>query len=357
MVNHFYLNKFRLLKEKMFFTRRLAVMVKAGVPLVEALTTLAEQTRSTTMKRAIKRIVKDVSNGQSLTASFKKFPNVFDEFYIGMISSGESSGTLEQNLHFLSQQLQKETRLRNNISSALLYPTIVLAALVAMVLFVMIFVFPELSRFFNSIQQDLPPLTRALIGIMDFLALYWFVLLAALIVAIIGITYLARITAFGYYWHTLILNLPIAGRIVRTIQLERFARNLGLLLKSGVPAATCLEITAATLTNHVFKRHTAKLSSMLRSGVAIGDSIQKTGRRIYPSLTIEMIVVGEKSGSLDENLLYLADFYADESDDNLRNLSTVLEPVLLIILGVAIGLIAIAIISPIYNLTAGLERV
>jgi type IV pilus assembly protein PilC len=331
-------------------------MIKAGIPLAEALDTLVDQSRSASLRKVLSSVLKDVQNGQSLTKSLGKHPKVFDQFFISLIGIGEESGTLEENLEFLSKQMSKDFRLRRKIKGAMMYPAIVVFAMFIMGGFISFFVLPKLVDFFASFEIELPITTKILLFISTMMKDYGYLILAGFVTLIILLRLITRMSKVRPLWHAFLLRVPGAGKMISYGQLSRFARNLGTLIKSGVPITKALDITADTLSNLRFRNDLMEVSKSLAKGKNIGQTLKKRNFFEYPPLVSRMISVGEKTGKLDETLLYLGDFYEDEVDDLSKNLSTLIEPVLLIVIGLAVGFVALAIISPIYELTGSIRR-
>ena len=343
-------------EDKLLFTKHLATMLKAGIPIAETLDVLLKQTKSRAMKKVLVKLIGDIQNGQSLGIALKKFPRVFDELYVSLITVGEESGKLEENCAYLSEQLTKDHTLRGKIKQALMYPTFVLVATIVMGGFISIFVLPQLVEFFVSFQTELPLPTKILLGIATYMKSYGIIT----IIGIIGFGFLWSVfvtTAVGKpLWHFILLRLPIIGDMTRYGQLARFSRNLGALLQSGVPVARSLEVTGESLANQHFRKAVLVLSKSLSKGQTIGGTMDEKKLSVFPSLVSRMIMVGEKSGNLEDMLLYLGDYYEEEIDSISKNLSTILEPVLLIFIGLVVGFTAIAIISPIYSLTGSISQ-
>ena len=343
-------------QEKLLFTKHLDTMLNAGIPITEAFETLLEQTKSPYFASILKTILIDVRNGKTLSSSLSKHPRVFDQFYISLVEVGETSGTLEESLSFLTEQLAKDYSLRKKVQSALTYPMIVVFTTVIMGSFISLFILPKLVDFFNSFDVELPPTTKVLVFFANLMKNYGILIFLLLILSIIVLKFLVGKPRFKPIWHALILKMPIVGTLVSYGNLARFARNFGTLIKSGVPISKSLEITANTLSNLKFKNDLVEISKSLTKGKNIGDSMKKGNYYEYPPLVSRMIAIGEKTGKLDETLIYLGNFYEDEVDDLSKNLSTVLEPILLIGIGLVVGFLALAIISPIYELTGSIRH-
>lgn len=343
-----------IMKEKMIFTRHLAILMRTGTPILDALDTLQAQAKPGMVRDALQQVIDDVANGRSLAVAFKKHHRIFNAFYVNIVEAGEKSGTLDQNLAFLSRYFERESRLRARVRGALIYPTIVILALIAVVIFVSAIALPRLAEFFDAFNQPLPGATRALLVAVDIVVNYGALILLGLLAFVVALTILNRRIKLFIWWHRLVLVIPYIGKLVEQIQLARFTRNFGLLLKSGIPVVTSLEITANTLTSLVYKQQILDLAASIRGGDNISHTLERLGKHTFPPLVVRMIAVGEKSGTLDDNLQYLADFYEEEIDASFKNLSTIIEPLLLIGVGVLVGLVALAIISPIYTLTSGI---
>lgn len=298
----------------------------------------------------------DVKNGQSLAKSLRKHPEVFNQFYVSLVAVGEESGTLEENLTFLSAQLAKDNALRKKIQGAMLYPGIVLTATLIMGTFIALFVLPKLVEFFESFEVELPLPTKILLFVSQVASNYGLLILAVAIALIIGFRIAISRPFFKAKWHHFLLRIPFLGGLVGYGQIARFSRNFGTLMKSGVPISRSLEITTDTLSNLKFKSDLAEVGKALQKGKGIGDTLSSNKYFEYPPIVSRMIQIGEKTGKLDETLLYLSDFYEDEIDTLSKNLSTIIEPVLLISIGLLVGFVAVSIISPIYELTGSIRR-
>lgn len=343
-------------QERLLFTKHFATMIKAGIPIAEAVETMVEQTSSPYFKKILSSILDDINNGKNLASSLKKFPKTFDQFYVSLIEVGEESGNLVENLEFLAAQLSKDYSLRKKIQGAMLYPGIVLTATVIMGSFISLYVLPKLVDFFNSFDVELPVTTRILIKFSTLMKDYGIFVFAGAIILLVALRFLLNSKKVKPHWHSIILKLPLIGKLISYGQLARFSRNLGTLVKSGVPIVKGLEITSNTMSNIRFKNDLDKLSKSLSKGKNIGSSMEKQHFSEFPLLVSRMISIGEKTGNLDESLIYLSNYYDDEVDDISKNFSTILEPILLIIIGLVVGFLALSIISPIYQLTGSIRR-
>ena len=341
--------------DKLMFTKHLSVMIKAGVPLSDAFDTLAENSKSKKLGQILRKVLKDIQSGKSIHESISKYPAVFDTFYVNMIKVSEESGTLDENLEFLSKQLAKDYALRKKIQGAMFYPILVLVAGSGIGLFISLFVLPQLVDFFETLDVDLPASTRVLLYFANLMKDHGILIIASLITGFIGLVLLTRVSFVKPHWHKLKIKAPLLGKLSQYGQLARFSRNLGTMLKSGVPIQVGLETSASTLSNIVFQRHFMSVQKDLSKGKSIGDALEKRKYKEIPQVVIKMITVGEKTGNLEEVLLYLSEFYEEEIDNMTKSLTTILEPLMLAVIGIGVGFIALAIISPIYELTSSVN--
>jgi type IV pilus assembly protein PilC len=342
--------------DRLLFTKHMAIMIKSGISILDAIDTLRDQTKSKTFREVLSQILRDTKNGQGLTASLKKFPDVFDQFYVSLIEIGETSGTLEQNFEFLSVQLTKDFQLRKKIQGALMYPGLVLSTTVIMGGFIAFFILPKLVDFFTSLEVALPLPTQILLGIAMMTKSYGIAIVIGVILLVSLFIALIQIPSITFAWHRFLLKIPIFGELLWYQELARFSRNFGILLKSGIPSPRGLEITSTTLSNMLFQKDIRIVADKLSGGNSIGATLEKQKFREFPAIVTKMITVGEKTGKLEDVLLYLGDYYEDEIDSISKNLTTLLEPFLLVTIGLVVGFVALAIISPIYELTGSIQK-
>jgi len=342
--------------DTLLFTKHLAIMIKSGVPLLDAIDTLRGQTKSKAFEKILAGIYEDAKNGQSLVVSLRKYPKVFNQFYISLIEVGESSGTLEQNLEFLSSQLTKEYQLKKKMQGALLYPGLVISATILMGGGITLFVLPKLVDFFASFEATLPLSTQILLWIALVAKQFGIVIAIGCIVLTIAMGIMLQIPKIKYIWHSVMIKIPIFGELLLDQELARFSRNYGILLKSGISSTKGLEITAKTVSNLRMQKDILMVADMLSAGNSIGATMMKEKFPEFPSMVTKMILVGEKTGKLENVLLYLGEYYEEEIENISKNLSTLLEPILLTVIGIIVGFMALAIISPIYELTGSINK-
>lgn len=340
--------------DKLLFTKHLALMTKSGITITEALDTLSEQTKSDAFKQVLSAIVADIRNGQSLASALEKFPHVFDHFYTSLIEVSEESGTLEKNLEFLAVELAKEYSLRKKIQGTLLYPAIVVTAMLLVGSGLSVFVLPKLVDLFSSLNVPLPLPTRVLLFLAQAMKDHGPVILLGIVLSLLFIRSILLLPRLQGVWDRLLLGLPLIGSFLQNGQLASMCRNLGVMIKSGLTIKSSLQVQHAITTNTVFRSYLAKLQRSVDKGKSLEDELTTDSFPFISPVAIRMIGVGEKTGKLDEIFLYLGDFFEEEVDDVAKNLTVILEPILLLIIGLIVGFVAVAIISPIYQLTGSI---
>lgn len=342
-------------QEKLFFTKHLATMIKAGIPINDAFDTLSEQSKPGTFQNILNNINKKIAAGKSMAEAIGEYPRVFNQFYQSLIKVGEESGTLEESLNFLSTQLGREYALTQKIRGAMLYPGVIFFATSIMGSYIALFVLPQLIGFFEAFNFELPFSTKVLLFIANVMKDRGVVIISGATILGTIIYGLTKLKAFKYGWHSFLLKVPVFGQMLQYGQLARFCRNLGVLIKAGLPINQSLEVTAETLNLEPFRIHLHEVAQSLAKGENIHDILNERKFSEFPPLIEKMVSVGEKTGNLDSTLLYLGDFYEEEIDNISKNLSTILEPVLLLGIGLVVAFVAFAIISPIYQLTGSIR--
>ena len=332
------------------FAKNMALALKAGVSLINSLRLVRNQTRSKSFKKILDTLIDDTNKGGFLSTSLLKYSNVFGELFVNIIKVAELSGTLPENLLYLGDELRKKSELRKKVKSAMIYPLIILIATVVIAASMVFFVFPKILPLFENLKSGLPLTTRLLIGISGLITNYGILILIGFIVLFVGFRLLLKIKGFRYLYHRFIMALPILGRAVINFNMANFARTLALLLRSGVKIIEALTITGLTLSNLVYRRQLEEAAGRVRRGEFLSKYFSEQPKT-FPTILANMIEVGENTGNLTDNLFYLADYYESEVDDFVKNLSSILEPVLLLFMGVIVGFIALSFITPIYQLT------
>jgi len=333
----------------MFLIRNLATTVKAGLSIVEALDILIKDTTNKLMKKILQNVQALINNGQPLSVGFEAYKNLFPPIFLGMIKAGEVSGQLEKTLRELGNYLSKEYALRSRVKTALTYPIILLVASTVVVTLMLMFVLPKLTASFAASGVALPLITQIFLFISQILT--WSYTLDVII--IVGIIYFFsyfRKTKKGKrFFFSVLSHTPIANDLIKKIALVHFSRTFGNLMGSGLSVIDSLTISSESINNESYNSAILKVIGDIKNGIPISTSLSKYPD-LFPNLLISLITVGERTGSLEEILITFADFYEEEVDNRLKDLTSILEPVLLLIMGLMIGSIAISIILPIYQL-------
>ncbi len=338
------------LKEQIFIVQRLSFLIEAGVPILESLK-MVRGFRSKAKREVFDQIIKSVNGGQTLSKSFEKFSYTFSPFFINVIKVGETAGVLGDNLGFLAQELKKERELKNKIISSLIYPFLILFATLGIILLLLLFIFPKVLPIFKSLNMKLPLPTKILILASDFLKAYGLYLLILVFVLIfLFLILIKKSSSFKKAVDFIVLKLPIFGKVFQNYQLANFCRTFSILIKAGVPLVEATKILFQSTTNLVYKKEIEKLKESVAKGQRIQVQLEKNPK-LFPEIMTQMIATGEKSGKLSRSLFYLAELYEGDFDEMTKNLSSLLEPFLMIFLGFLVAFIAISIIIPIYNVT------
>ena len=334
--------------EVMLFSRQIYTLLKAGVPLMRALSGLQESATGNAMKAVIQGIRESLDSGRELALSLAQHPAVFSTFYVSMVRVGEMTGRLEEIFLRLFHHMEFEAFMRDQIKAALRYPSFVVTAMAIAIVVVNVWVIPAFAKVFKGFGAELPLMTRILIGFSDFMVASWYWLIAGVVAAIFGFKYWTNTEAGRLRWDRIKLSIPIAGRIVRKATLARFARSFSLASKSGVPIVQALSTVSLTVDN----AHISDKIAEMRDGVERGESVLRTAlqARIFTPVVLQMIAVGEESGSLDDMMEEVADLYQREVEYEIKNLSAAIEPILIVFLGVLVLILALGIFLPIWDL-------
>lgn len=340
--------------QKVALAKHLAVMLKSGLTIVEALEIVHGQAEGK-LKNILGIIKQSVDAGNSLSASFGKFPKIFSPIFINTVYVGESSGTLDENLDHLAAHLKKDKDLMDKVKGAMVYPMIVLTLAFVLAMAVSFVVLPKITPMFKGLGMDLPLTTRMLIAFSDVVQAHGTIIFTTIISAIIFLVWIFRQKFFKPVADYLILHLPIIKSISRNKNLTIFSSTLGTLLKSGLNIDEALRITEDTIDNYYYRQALADLVIKAGQGTKISENLTRHSK-LFPSLMVNMIRIGENSGRLEEVLAYLAEYYETEVNNSTKTLSTAIEPMLLIFIGLMVGGLAIAIITPIYKMTGNVQK-
>ncbi len=338
--------------EKMFFVDHLKVMIHAGLSLVEALEILSKETGNRALKMVIGEITVEVSGGKQLSQVLMKHPKVFPPIYVKMIEAGEISGKLEESLTQVAMQMKKTHELQSSIRGAMIYPSVILFAMIGIGVLMTTVILPKLLTIFDEFDSELPLATRILIVITDFMSkplnlVIMGVLLTLLLVGFVSL--MKKSVRFKIFIHTFLLHTPIIGKVIKKINLARFSLTLSSLMKSAIPIVDAVTITAETCGNVNYRISLMKSATEIGTGVPLSDTL-RAHEFLYPPMVTEMIMVGERTGEIDGLLTELSTFYNDDVDKTMKNFTTIIEPVIIVVLGLVVGGVAVAVIMPMYSL-------
>jgi MSHA biogenesis protein MshG len=335
-------------EEVLLFCRQMYTLLKAGVPIMGALKGLQDSASNPTFKQVVQDLRESLDGGRELSASLGRHPKVFSPFVVSMVRVGEQTGTLEEVFLRLFDQMEFEKFMREQVKAAIRYPSFVIAAMALAIIIINIFVIPAFAKIYQSFQSELPAITRGLIAFSDFMVHYWPAMLGALVVAVFAFRRWVGTEKGRLQWDRLKLRIPIAGKIVLKATLARFARSFSLAIRSGVPVVQALVMVAHTVDNE----YIAGRIDGMRDGVERGESVLRTATAagIYTPIVLQMVAVGEESGAIDDMMAEVADMYQREVEYELKTLSSQIEPILIIALGVLVLLLALGVFLPMWDL-------
>lgn len=337
------------LTEKLFFTRNLRVMVSAGLPLPRTLETLSGQTKNQKFKKAILNIREEIIRGKNFSESLAKHPDIFSELFQSMVRVGEESGTLEEVLQTLSRQMEREYELKSKIKGAMIYPAVVICAMFGIGVLMLVMVVPQLAQTFEELEVELPITTQIVIGLGNFLAQRWYFAIIIVSIFIFLFWRAIKTKAGKKIMDKAAFKVPIISPIIRKINTAYTTRTLSSLVSAGVPIIRSLEITSGTLGNVYYKSAILDVAEKVRKGAKIAQAM-KAYENIYPSIVVQMVDVGEETGETSTILAQLAEFFEEEVTNATKNLATIIEPVIMLVIGAAIGFFAVSMIQPMYSM-------
>ncbi len=329
-------------------TRQLATLTKAGISLVEALTAIIDQNEKPDLKGAITDVRDQVNQGMSLSEAFGRHPKYFDNLFCNMVNAGEQSGTLEQVLARLADFIEAQNKLRAKVQSAMAYPVIMLIIMIVMIGIMMVVVVPKVTSIFENFGRDLPWYTEVLISTSSFFRGYWWLILALCIGGVFGFRKWKNSPSGIVRWHRFTLWAPLFGGLVMMIAISRFAKTLSTLLTSGVPIITAMDITKGVLGNVVLEKVIVEATSSIREGESIAEPLKASGR--FPPIVTHMIAIGERSGQLEEMLENVAGSYDAMVETKVATLTSLLEPLMIVIMGISVGGIVMSVLTPLIKM-------
>lgn len=337
------------LKDLMLFTRQLSTLLSAKVALSDSLKTLHNQISTPALKDVIFDIYTDVDGGLYFSQALSKHPKAFSDFYVNMVRSAEVSGRLEETLLFMADYLEKEMRLSSRVKSAMIYPIFVIGVFIAVMILILTVVIPQMRSIFAEVDVQLPFLTRVLMGLGAFLSSWgWAILIVLVVAAVFAVRYF-KSDEGKPFWDELIVGLPIFGQLIKKTSITRFAASTSVLMKGGIPVANSLEISARVVSNQLYRRILNETAEEIRRGGTISGSLSRYPD-YFPPLVTQMVAIGETSGQLDNLLDKVSSFYNEEVQNSINNLVELVQPAIIVVLGVFIGLFIGAVLLPIYNL-------
>jgi type IV pilus assembly protein PilC len=332
----------------MHLSRQLGAFLRAGIPILDAIRTLAEESDRSAVQRVLTTIADDLRNGATLSEAIDRHPRDFPEFYRGILRSAELTGRLDDVLDQLSQYLERDLEARRKIKAALIYPAIVAAMSMVTVLVLSVYVLPKFETFFASLDAQLPLPTRMLLATTRFLGTWWWLIITVLAVLVLAALVAVRTASGKMLWHQVLLRIPVIGETVRYAMVERFTRILASMVDAGVPLPTAMTVATDSLRNLVFERALGAARAAMMQGAGLAQPISAT--RLFPGVAAQMIRVGEDTGTLDAQLGVAAAFYERELDYKIKKLTTTVEPVVIVVMGVIVGFVAIALVSAMYGI-------
>jgi type IV pilus assembly protein PilC len=338
------------------FTRQLSTMVSAGVPLTRCFATLQQQTENKYFKGIITSVSKDVESGIALGDAFAKHPTVFSEVYVNMVRAGETGGILDEILKRLATQLETTASMKKKIKSAMTYPVVIGFITVVAFFGIMIFVIPQLSNILNDLggpDAQLPPYTRFMIGVSDFMRSQWYLMIGILVGGSYGIKKYISTPNGKFKYHSLLLRLPVFKTIIVKIAIARFARTFSSLMAAGVGVLDALHVTAGAVGNKVLEADIEEAAKVVKNGKQLSEPLAAS--KHFPPIVAQMIAIGEETGQIDTILVKVADFYEEEVSTTIDGLSSIIEPIMIVVLGSMVGLIAASVMGPIATLSQNVQ--
>ena len=335
-------------EEIVIFTRQLSTMISAGIPLLECLEILQEQAQSKQFALLLDHVIEDVRSGQDLSSALEKHPKVFSDVFVSMVKAGEASGQIDEILVRLAEYLESAERLKRDIKSAMTYPIVSLVLILGITAFLMLAIVPKFKEVFSSLDIELPGLTKGILAASDFCREQWGVILVGMIVAFMLLHVYKRTDKGSRQWDWLMLHIPIFGNLFQKVGLSRFAKTFSTMLKSGVPILGSLEIVAETSGNRIIADAIIHARENVRQGENLADPLAESG--IFPPMVTRMVSIGEKSGSLELLLEKISEFYDEQVRATVKQLTSLIEPIMIATMGILVGFICLAVFLPIFEL-------
>jgi type IV pilus assembly protein PilC len=336
-------------KDIVVFARQMAIMFKSQVPIVEALSSIAKQIEKPEFRENIIKMSEEVESGTTLSNAFSLFPKLFTPFFINMIKSGEASGKLSEALNYLADHLEQEYNLRGKIKGAMVYPILVSVIFIGVIIMMVFWILPPLMEILKEAGQELPITTKIIIVFSDFIRSWWWALAAGMAASIFGIFRYRKTKEGKMFFDKNILKVPVIGPLIKKIYLARFAENISTLISGGLPIANALEISAEVVGNEIYKEIILETRDRVRKGETISSVLENYPKEFSP-LFVQMVVVGEKTGRIEGSLGNIVSFYQKEADRSIDSMISLIEPLMLVIMGIGVGFLMVAIFIPMYQI-------
>lgn len=335
--------------QKITLAKNLGSMIEAGLTVTRALSVMGKQSKSKAFKKLVADLETDVSHGKTLSESMKKYPNVFSSLFTSMIKAGEESGTVSSSLGVVASQMEKSYLLAKKVRGALIYPAFIISVMIIIAILMLIYMVPTLSSTFEGLGVKLPLSTRILISISNFLVEYTLLVFVAIFALVASLVVFLKSIVGKSVLDSISIHLPVIGEMVKEVQTARTARTLSSLLSAGVEIMVALDVTTDVLQNHLYKNALKKVRGAIEKGESMSTVFSEYGH-LYPLFVGEMVLVGEETGKISPMLANVANYYENEVDQKTKDLSTIIEPILMIIIGVGVGFFAISMLAPTYSL-------
>lgn len=343
-------NKKPTLDDLTLFSRQMYTLLRAGVPIVRAITGLADTTRNQVLQKTLHQVRADIEGGHELSTALSHFPDIFSHLFVSMVQVGENTGNLDDVFLQISGYLEREKSTRDQIKAAMRYPTFVIIAITIAMFIINMWVIPTFAKVFAGFNAELPLPTRILLGISEFTVDYWYIIIGGLLAFYFGLRHYIKTEKGHWQWDRFLTRIPIIGSIVLRATLARFARSFSMSLSAGVPLVTGLALVSRAVDNVYIGGHIADM----RTGVERGDTLTRTAAstEMFTPLIIQMLTVGEETGNVDEMLLEVADFYDREVDYDVKNLTSAIEPILIVFIGIMVLVLALGVFLPMWDLAS-----
>ena len=335
-------------EEIVIFTRQLSTMIGAGIPLLECLEILQEQAESRQFSMLLDQVIEDVRGGQDLSSAIDKYPKVFTDVYVSMIRAGEASGQIDDILLRLADYMEASQKLKRDIKSAMTYPVVSLVMILGITAFLMLGIVPKFKEVFASLEVELPGITKGILGFSDFCQEQWGMILVGMILFVVLLQIYKKTDKGQLQWDWLMLHVPVFGQLFRKVGLSRFSKTFSTMLKSGVPILGALEIVADTSGNRILADTINNARENVRRGETLAEPLAASG--VFPPMVTRMVSIGEKSGSLEILLEKISEFYDEQVSATVKQLTSLIEPLMIAIMGLLVGTIVLAVFLPIFEL-------